>query len=244
MPKFVQCRIDNCEKKDADQRTVPVRENEKGEPITAAIDGDSRSVMYECPAGTTPTSTVQQAAAKLRSGGFSVLYQFVGMEGAVTARKEDQWILLEAASRYYTLTELKATPPDFESINEAIGFADAIDRYGHVSVYGIHFEAGKAELPPDATPVLHEIAVMLENHPEWRVRIESHTDNTGNKMANMTLTARRSNAITTWLVGRGIKRLRIENTGLGDTRPVADNSNEEGRAKNERIELVKLSSQP
>jgi flagellar motor protein MotB len=74
-------------------------------------------------------------------------------------------------------------------------------------------------------------------------RIESHTDNSGTKMLNMTLSARRAAGVVAWLSGRGIKRLRMEPAGLGDTHPVADNSIEEGRAKNERIELVKLSAQ-
>jgi flagellar motor protein MotB len=90
-------------------------------------------------------------------------------------------------------------------INEAVGFADAIERYGHVPAYGIHFAAGRAELLPDSNDVLREIAVMLELHPDWRIRIESHSDNSGNKMNNMTMTARRASAVATWLVGTGDK---------------------------------------
>ena len=243
LPKLALCRIDNCESKDNDQRNVAVREKEKGEPVTAALDGDSRSIMYECAVGATPASIVQEGVAGLRAAGFSVLYQFQEVEGAITARKNDFWVLLDAADRFYTLVELKAAPPDFESITEAVGFADAIERYGHVPVYGIHFPAGRAELLPDSASALRELAAMLEAHPDWRLRIESHTDNFGGKMANMTLSARRAAAVASWLVGNGIKRIRLETAGLGETRPVANNSAEEGRAKNERIELVRISAQ-
>jgi outer membrane protein OmpA-like peptidoglycan-associated protein len=242
-PKLPMCRIDNCETKESDQRDVPVREDDKGGLVTAALDGASRSIMYECRAGTTPAGIVQQAVAVLKAGSVPVLYQFVGQEGTVTARKGDLWLILEAAAHFYKLIELKAAPPDFESLTEAIGFADAIERYGHVSIYGIHFLAGRAEFTGDSEAALREIAVMLEAQPEWRIRVESHTDNTGTKMANMTLSARRASAVAAWLAGHGVKRLRLESTGMGDTHPIADNATEEGRAKNERVDLVKIVAQ-
>jgi len=142
------CRIDNCETKNPDQREVSVREDDKGQIITAALDGSSRSIMYECREGTTPGDIVQQAVAALKVSAFPVLYQYVGQEGAVTARKGDLWLLLEAAARYYTLVELKAIPPDFESLTEAYEFADAIERYGHVSIYEIHLRPAVLSSPP------------------------------------------------------------------------------------------------
>jgi len=166
IPKLADCHIDTCERKDPDQRNVAVREDDKGDVVTAAIDGQSRSVMYECSEETTPAFVVQHTAEALRAAGFNLLYQFVGMEGALTARKDDVWMLLEAASHYYTLTEMKVAPPEFEAITDAAGFAEAIERYGHVPVYGVHFLPGRAELHPESSAVLREIASMLEAHPE------------------------------------------------------------------------------
>lgn len=243
LPKLLNCWIDTCERKESDQRTVPVREGEKGEPVTAAIDGKSRSIMYECNDGTTPASIVQQTAAALSAAGIPVLYQFTGMEGAVTARKDDFWVLVEAASHYYTLTEFLAAPPDFESIIDAAGFSDAIERYGHVPLYGIKFPAGRAELTPDSNTILTEVATMLEAHPDWHIRVEGHTDNTGTKLANQTLSARRAAAVVTALVALGVKRTRLDWSGIGDARPVGPNATEDGRAKNRRIELVKITAQ-
>jgi hypothetical protein len=63
---FPSCRdaeSTNCERKESDQGRVPVRENEKREPVTSALDGDSPSIMYECAQDATPASIVQQAAA-------------------------------------------------------------------------------------------------------------------------------------------------------------------------------------
>lgn len=243
LPKLPMCRIDNCELKDPDQRDVPVREDEKGQLITAALDGRSRSVMYECREGTTPAAIVEQASAALKAASIPVLYQFVGQEGSITARKSDVWLLIEAAARYYTLVELKATPPDFESLSEASEFADAIERYGHVSIYGIHFLAGRPEYTGDSEAVIKEIGLMLDSHPDWRFRVESHTSNTGTKMGNMTLSAKRASAIVASLVGLGTKRLRLEPMGMGDTHPIADNLTPENKAKNERIDLVRITEQ-
>jgi outer membrane protein OmpA-like peptidoglycan-associated protein len=243
LPKLTDCRIDNCERKEGDHRDVTVRETDKGEAVNAALDGDSRSVMYECREGANPASIVRQAAAALRSAGFPVLYEFVGQEGSITARKDDRWLVLEAASRYYTLIDLKAEPPDFESITDAAGFAEMIERYGHLPVYAIQFLPGRAELAPESADALREVVAMLNAHPDWNIRIESHTDNSGTKMANLTLSARRASTVVTGLVAQGIRRARLESSGLGDAHPVAGNDTSEGRAKNRRIELVKLTTQ-
>lgn len=244
LPKLTDCRIDNCERKEGDHRDVTVRENEKGEPVNAALDGDSRSIMYECREPATPSSIVRQAAAALRAAGFPVLYEFVGQEGALTARKDDRWLVLEAASRYYTLIDLKAEPPDFAAITDAAGFAEMIERYGHVPVYGIQFQPGRADFADESEDTLREVAAMLNAHADWRIRIESYTDNSGTKIGNMTLSARRASAVAAWLVAQGIRRARLETAGLGDAHPVAGNDTSEGREKNRRIELVKLTAQP
>ena len=87
LPKLLTCRVDNCEQKDSDHREVPVREDASGQPVLATLDGESRSVMYECAAAMTPATIVQQAAAGLRAARFQVPYQFAEREGAVTAAR-------------------------------------------------------------------------------------------------------------------------------------------------------------
>ena len=240
LPRLPNCRIDNCEAKDSDHRDVPVREDDNGEVVTAALDGESRTMMYECNEGTTPVSIVQRAATALRAAGFQIPYQFSEKEATLTARKSDLWVLVDAASRYYTVVEMKSSGPDFEGIADAASMAEAIERYGHMPVYGIRFLPGRADLLPASDSALREVAIMLEEHPQWRIRIEGHTDNTGSKMGNMTLSSRRASAVASWLAAHGIKRTRLDPQGLGDSQPVADNAAEAGRTRNRRIELVKL----
>ena len=72
-----------------------------------------------------------------------------------------------------------------------------------------------------------------------KVRIEGHTDNVGDKTANQGLSERRAQAVIGWLVAHGINGGRLSARGYGDSKPVADNSTDEGRARNRRVELVK-----
>jgi outer membrane protein OmpA-like peptidoglycan-associated protein len=119
--------------------------------------------------------------------------------------------------------------------------AGEIDKTGRVAVYGITFATGKSDITGDSAKVLAEIASLLERKPDWRLRVEGHTDNVGSARSNQELSTRRAQAVKAWLgTKHGVKPERLESQGLGDARPVADNGTEQGRAKNRRVELVKL----
>jgi OmpA-OmpF porin, OOP family len=241
-PKLLACRIDNCEKKDSDHREVSVGEDQKGEAISTSIEGNSRTVMYECGEGTTPASIIQQAATALKAAGFEIPYRFSDGEASLTARKDDLWITVEAASKFYTLTEISSTEPDFEAATDAASMAEMIERYGHMPLYGIQFLPGRPDLTPDSEAILAEVVTMLSDHPTWHLRVEGHTDSTGTKMGNMVLSSKRASSVVNWLAAKGIKRLRLDPQGMADMRPVGDNSTEEGRSKNRRIEIVKITA--
>jgi OOP family OmpA-OmpF porin len=243
-PKLLMCRIDNCEKKDSDHRDISAGEDDKGEAISVSIEGNSRSVMYECREGTTPASVVGKAAMALKAAGFEVPYRSADAEASLTARKDDLWITVDAASRFYTLTEISSVAPDFETVTDAASMADMLERYGHVPVFDIQFLGGRADLTPASDTILQEVVTLLNDHPGWRLRVEGHTDNTGSKMGNITLSFRRASAVVTWLTNKGVKRARLDPQGIGDGRPIGDNLTEAGRSRNRRIELVKIPSLP
>jgi OmpA-OmpF porin, OOP family len=82
---------------------------------------------------------------------------------------------------------------------------------------------------------------MLDGHPDLRLRIEGHTDDTGNPDSNRTLSERRADAVKAFLVAEhGIDEDRLETAGLGPDQPVAPNDTPEGRQQNRRVELVRL----
>ncbi len=117
--------------------------------------------------------------------------------------------------------------------------AKEIDKTGHVAVYGIYFDTGKAEVKTESEPVLGEIANLLRLKPELKLVIVGHTDNVGDLTYNIKLSQDRAEAVVTTLVSKhGIDKNRLQFHGVGFLVPVASNKTEEGRAKNRRVELV------
>jgi OmpA-OmpF porin, OOP family len=112
---------------------------------------------------------------------------------------------------------------------------------GHVATQGLLFDTGSDRLRPESTPTLKQIAAMLQQHPELRLRIEGHTDNVGAKDANRTLSDKRAAAVKATLVGEyHVAAGRLESKGFGDTKPAGANDTPEGRSNNRRVELVKI----
>ena len=119
--------------------------------------------------------------------------------------------------------------------------AEEIEKSGHVALYGINFATGKAEITPESAKPLEEIAKLLAVKPDWKLRVEGHTDNVGAAKANLDLSKKRAAAVKDWLVKKfKIDGKRLTTEGYGDTKPVGDNGTDDGKAKNRRVELVKL----
>jgi outer membrane protein OmpA-like peptidoglycan-associated protein len=105
-------------------------------------------------------------------------------------------------------------------------------------VYGIYFSFNRADIRPESERVLQEIAAILVAHPDWKLRIDGHTDGIGNDVANLDLSKRRAAAVANALVARyGIASGRLMTDGHGESSPQATNETPEGRARNRRVEL-------
>jgi OmpA-OmpF porin, OOP family len=102
----------------------------------------------------------------------------------------------------------------------------------------INFKFGTAEISgADPIPVLEDVARIMKERPEMKVKITGHTDNVGTDEANMTLSMRRADAIKTYLVGRGVGADRLLTDGKGESSPIDTNDTDLGRARNRRIEF-------
>ncbi len=118
---------------------------------------------------------------------------------------------------------------------------DDLAEKGRVSTQGILFGVNSANIRPESTPTLEEIAEMLQEHPDLRIAIEGHTDSTGDEDRNLELSQRRAFAVRTLLIESfGIEAGRLKAAGFGESRPVDENDTPEGRQNNRRVELVKL----
>lgn len=103
---------------------------------------------------------------------------------------------------------------------------------------GLDFAPNTSELAGSAYGMLDEVARLLREAPAMRLRIEGHTDASGDEGANVILSRRRAEVVRDYLVSRGVDTSRLEVQGYGSARPIDTNRTEEGRAHNRRIELV------
>lgn len=117
--------------------------------------------------------------------------------------------------------------------------AEALKRDGKIALRGILFDTGKDTLKPESDAVLAEIVSLLKGDAALKVSIEGHTDNEGNAKANLALSKKRADSVKKYLAGKGVDAARLKTNGFGDSKPVAPNSTEEGKAQNRRVELVK-----
>ncbi len=118
--------------------------------------------------------------------------------------------------------------------------AEALKTKGSIAVRNILFDTGKATIKPESAGALDIIAEVLKSDPALKIEIQGHTDNAGAPAANLKLSQERAAAVKAHLVATGgIAAARLTTAGLGDTKPVADNTTEDGRAQNRRVELVK-----
>ncbi|GLI34342.1 OmpA family protein [Desulforhabdus amnigena] len=102
---------------------------------------------------------------------------------------------------------------------------------------GIHFDFDKYNIKSEWRPVLDEGAKILMSHPDVSVIIEGHTDSMGTVEYNQRLSERRARAVYDYFLDKGISASRMRAKGYSELRPIADNSTEEGRALNRRVEL-------
>ncbi len=132
-----------------------------------------------------------------------------------------------------------------EAMKQSVSFLDAgamkkaLDADGHVALY-INFDIDKATLRPDSQAVMDEINKLLTNNASLKLSIEGHTDSTGAPDHNRQLSTARARSVLGALVGLGIDPARLSSKGFGPDKPIAENTDEAGRAKNRRVELVKM----
>jgi outer membrane protein OmpA-like peptidoglycan-associated protein len=105
------------------------------------------------------------------------------------------------------------------------------------AIKNINFETNSDVITASSFPSLEKVAKVLTIDPNVKVAINGHTDNVGDPTYNLTLSQKRSDAVKKYLVDKGVAADRITATGYGETKPIADNSTDEGKAKNRRVEF-------
>jgi OmpA-OmpF porin, OOP family len=132
------------------------------------------------------------------------------------------------------IAEKEAMSQDIQAneMFEKINSGEALTLY-------INFESGKSAIKSESQNIIDELFNMLSSNPTLKIIIEGHTDNVGNPASNKTLSEQRAASVKTALVNKGISADLIKTVGFGQDMPVADNSTEDGKAKNRRVEIKK-----
>jgi outer membrane protein OmpA-like peptidoglycan-associated protein len=103
------------------------------------------------------------------------------------------------------------------------------------------FDTGRATIKPESFPLIDEVAGVLKDHSEIvELRVEGHTDSRGPKAFNMRLSQDRADSVMKALVQRGIEPARLKAQGFGPTEAIGDNTTEDGRQKNRRVQFTIL----
>ncbi len=110
---------------------------------------------------------------------------------------------------------------------------------GRVVLYGIYFDFDKALIKPESQEQIDQMVAYLDGNPDVKVYVTGHTDNQGGLDYNLKLSGARAIALTKALAKAGVDAKRMTPKAVGPLAPLASNDEEEGRAKNRRVELVK-----
>jgi len=133
--------------------------------------------------------------------------------------------------------------PMITNFRVAAGLPDTRNKLitqGKLVTYGIYFDVNKDVVKPESYGTLKEIATILNEVPEVKVKIWGHTDSDGQDAANLDLSKRRAASVKAELVKNfGVKADRLDTDGMGETQPVAPNDTPVNKALNRRVEFIK-----
>lgn len=132
------------------------------------------------------------------------------------------------------LDRLSIVDPAVEAAAQHEQFVQAL---AVIDITQVAFQPGSVSFTPESDAALAQLLSLLREYPEGRVRIEGHTDNTGPDVVNLRVSRDRAAAVANYLMARGIPADQLVVTGYGSTQPIADNTTEQGRTQNRRIEI-------
>jgi len=178
--------------------------------------------------------------------GGKIIYEYEdgGIQNSIASLVKDKmeiWVhIMAGGNGMYSVSVVEKEAMEQDVTADASSMASSIKETGKVALYGIYFDTGKSVLKPESSSALQEIAKLLSSDQSLKLYVVGHTDNTGAFDANIKLSMDRAAAVVNALVTQhSVAAARLKAFGDGPTAPVATNENEEGRALNRRVELVK-----
>lgn len=102
----------------------------------------------------------------------------------------------------------------------------------------ITFAVNQSDINPGFYETLNSVAIVLDEFDKTTISVYGHADSTGPEDYNMQLSQRRALSVSNYLAAQGVASSRLQAVGFGESRPIADNGSEAGRAANRRVEIV------
>ena len=143
-----------------------------------------------------------------------------GVTGAVIGRKMDK-----------QAEEIEKTVPGAKV--ERVGEGIVVD-----FTEKILFGYDRSDLNPSSQDNLDKLVNVLKEYPDTNIEVQGHTDSKGSEDYNMGLSERRANAVSNYLINRGVAGSRVVTKGYGESAPVADNTSDDRRAQNRRVTFL------
>jgi OmpA-OmpF porin, OOP family len=181
-------------------------------------------------------TTVLQAVSRLAGGRAEIIDQGVTVSGAAyypAAVDEISTSVGEALPKGFTVTASTIVTRQTDQPVVAERCRELLE--GILETGRIEFNGNNADISVDSDGVLDRVSWALKRCPEVHIEIGAHSDSDGSASRNRERTQARADAIMDYLVTAGIRRERLTAVGYGESEPLADNSTEEGKAKNRRI---------
>lgn len=164
-----------------------------------------------------------------------------GTYAAIVKLKEKEDVLLSvkgegvAFNSQVIVRKDAPTPPVVAKVNMS---APKEEENKPIVINDILYSTSKAEIAEESKIVLNEFALYLKEHPNLYIEIRGHTDNVGDDAKNLALSKERAFEVLSYLTSQGADGKHISYQGFGETKPIASNDTEEGRARNRRTEFV------
>lgn len=228
-----------------------VKNPQTGKAEKQTVKGEYRRLLYylqrEDGSRNTTVSRVEYfenfKAAALEQGGEikwedsrGLVFSIPREDGSVT------WCRVEASAGAgsTTLVIIDAKPLEKTLEFGPVQMKAALDAEGRIALYGILFDYDKASLQPSSNKQLHNVLMLLLDNSELNLEIQGHTDSDGNEDYNLQLSQERAESVLKYFVLFGVDPTRLQARGYGESAPVAPNDTDENKAKNRRVELVRL----
>jgi outer membrane protein OmpA-like peptidoglycan-associated protein len=246
VPGFILREYGDCVETAFDAHNFWVTEN--GKDTKKSVEGHMFYYRYRLKQGlpnSSPLQVIRNYQNAARAVGGKILFDKNNVT-TIRLTKGDKELWLDVAPYQgveYDLTIIEKEAMKQEVAIDAASMASSIADTGSVAIYGINFDTAKSDLKPDSEPAIDEIAKLLIDNPALKVYIVGHTDMVGDAASNVRLSQVRAQSVITALVTKhGIAASRLIAFGAGPYAPVASNETDEGRAKNRRVELVKIAT--